>query len=130
MQKEKYVENPYAEIWFENGVIYTVFKPNTVITMEVAERVTEDRIKVSEGRTLPIFIDLRNMVSTENAARAYMASKSAQKFISAGAILINNEIHRLLTNLWLKIDRPIIPTKSFTEKEKALQWLERYKFQN
>jgi hypothetical protein len=70
------------------------------------------------------------MISTENAARAYMASRPAQQFLSAGAILINNEIHRLLMNLWLKIDKPYIPTKSFTDKEKALEWLKSFKFQN
>ena len=130
MSREKYVNNQYAEIWFENGLVHTVFKPDTIITVDVAERVTNDRLKVSDGKLSPIFIDLRNMVSTENAARTYMASPPAQQFLSAGAVLINNEIHRLLMNLWLKIDKPYIPTKSFTDKGKALEWLETFKVQN
>jgi hypothetical protein len=127
---EIYVNNPYAEIWFEDGIIHTVFKPNTVITVAVAEQVINDRITVSNGKISPIFIDVRNMVSTENAARAYMASQPAQQFLNAGALLINNQIHQLLTNLWLRIDKPIIPTKSFTDKEKALEWLETFKVPN
>ena len=128
--KEKYVENKYAEMWFEDGLVYTVFKRDTVITAQAAETIIEDRKKISNEKVSPIFIDLRNMVSTENAARSYMASKKAQQYLSAGALLINNEIHRLLMNLWLKIDKPSIPTKGFTDKAKALQWLEQFKYQN
>jgi len=130
MLRENYVDNPFAEIWFENGLVHTVFKRDTIITVAVAEKVTSDRLKVSDGKISPIFIDLRNMLSTENAARTYMASKPAQQFLSAGAILIDNQIHNLIMNLWLKIDKPFIPTKSFTDKSKALEWLEGFKVQN
>jgi hypothetical protein len=128
MMKDRYLENNYVEIWFENGLVHEIFKPQCVLTLESAEDIVRDRLKVSDGKMSPIFIDLRNMVSTTNAARSYMASTEAQAYLSAGALLINNEIHQLLLNLWLKIDKPFIPTKGFTDKQKALLWLEQYKY--
>ncbi len=128
--KDRYIENEYVEIWFENGLVYEVFKPGTVINIAAAERIVKDRLTVSAGKTSPIFIDLRQMVATDNRSRSFLASEEAQEFLSAGALLINNEIQRLLMNLWLKIDRPYIPVKGFTDMAKALEWLETYKYMN
>lgn len=128
--RERYVENQYAEIWFENGLVYAICKPDCVLSIDATRLIVQDRKRVSNGKKSPIFLDLRNMVSADNATRTYLASAESQEYITAGAILINNYIQRMLMNLWLKIDKPVIPTKGFTDKEKALQWLEQYKFLN
>src|SRR5687767_6938131 len=106
--KENYIENQYIEIWFENGLVHAVAKPDTILTRAVAETLVETRLKVSNKRTSPILIDFRNVVAADNASRSFMASSESQKYLSAGAILINNQIHKLLMNLWLKIDKPVI----------------------
>ena len=128
--KERYLENEFVEIWFQGGLVYEVFKPYTSITVKAAEIIVRDRLKVSDGKTSPIFIDLRNVVTIDNASRSFLAQTEAVEYLTAGAILITNEIQRLLMNLWLKIDKPLIPTRGFTDKEKALQWLEQFKYLN
>ncbi len=128
--KDRYLENKYVEIWFDNGLVYEIFKPGCILTISAAREIVQDRLKVSDGKISPIFIDLRNMVSTENAARSYLASAEAHEYLSAGGLLINNEIQRLLMNLWLKIDKPYVPVKGFTNENKALEWLEQFKYLN
>src|SRR5690348_6389401 len=105
--KERCIENEYVEIWYENGLIYEIFKPNSVITIKAAEIIVRDRMKVSDQKISPIFIDSRNVISMDNASRSYLAKKEAQEYLSAGALLINNEIQRFLMNLWLRIDKPV-----------------------
>jgi hypothetical protein len=125
--KEQYFENEFFEVWKEDGIIFTVFKKNTILNLEVSQSAVTERMKVSNGRTTPIFIDLTNVYSTDTKARKYMASKEAVEFIAAGAFLIDNEIMKLAGNIFIKIDKPYVPARLFTDKDKALQWLQNYK---
>ena len=128
--KDRYLENEYAEIWFEDGIVHIVYKAGCILNINNIKPIVQDRIKVSNGMISPILIDLRNLVSSDNATRAYLATPEAEKYLSAGAMLINNEIQKLLMNLYLKIDVPKLPAKVFTNEEKAMVWLSQFKFSN
>lgn len=125
--KEQYVENDFFEIWREDGIIFTVFKKNVVLNLEISKQVVAERMKVSNGKPTPIFIDLINVVTTDTKARKYMASKEAVEFIKAGAFLLDNEIMKLAGNIFIKIDKPLITTKLFTDRDKAIAWLQDFK---
>lgn len=128
--RERYFENNFVEIWFENGIIYQTFKLNTNLTLESAKKVVKDRIQVSNNTTTPICIDIRNLVSADLKAHKFMASKEAVQFISAGAFIVNNVINRMLMNLFSKVFKPVVPAASFTNVDEAIQWLEKYKYLN
>ena len=128
--KERYLENDYAEIWFENGIVHIVYKPGCVLNINNIKLIVQDRLKVSAGTKGPILIDFRNLVSSDNATRSYLATPEAERYLNAGAILITNEIQRLIMNLYLKIDKPNLPARVFTNREKALEWLEQFKYLN
>ncbi len=127
---DRYLENEYAEIWFENGIVHIVYKPGCVLNINNIKPIVQDRLKVSAGTKSPILIDLRNVVSSDNATRSYLATEEAERYLNAGAMLITNEIQRLLMNLYLKIDKPNLPARVFTNREKALEWLEQFKYLN
>ena len=113
-----------------NGIVHIVYKPNTILNIDNIKPIVQDRVTVSNGIVSPILIDLRNVISSDNATRAYLATPEAEKYLSAGAMLINNQIQSLLMNLYLKIDVPRLPAKVFTDRNKALLWLEHFKFYN
>ena len=128
--QERYIENEFAQVWFENGVVHILYKPGCVLNINNIKLIVEDRITVSNGKTSPILIDLRNLVSSDNATRSYLATPEAERYLCAGAMIINNELQKLLMNLYLKIDKPNLPARVFTSKEKALEWLEQFKYFN
>jgi hypothetical protein len=128
--KERYVENEFMEVWFEEGIVFAVFKPNTHLTLEGAKKGVSDRIKVSNGIKAPAFIDVRGLVSAELPAHRYMASREAVEYTSAGAFLMSGMISKMLMQLFIGVFKPLIPTQPFTDKEKAVRWLEKYKYLN
>jgi len=128
--KERYTEHAFFEIWYEDGIIFTVFKKNTTLNLEISQQVVAARLKVSANKPTPIFIDLRNVHYTDTKARKYLATKEAVECITAGAMLLDNEIMKLAGNIFIKIDQPLIPTKLFTDTDKALLWLQSYKQTN
>ena len=121
--KQNYLENKYVEIWIEDGIIFEVFKPGTVINLEAGRKVVADRLKVSDHTTMPLFVDMRQLLSINKETRRYMASKEALHYLSDGAFLVKSTINRLAFNAFQVLSNPPIPTKGFTNKEKALNWL-------
>jgi hypothetical protein len=128
--KESCFENEYVAYWIEKNILNIFYKPGLIINMAVANQIVLDRLKISNGVTRPILTDARHFVSIDNLSLKYLKSREASRYVSAGAFLIDNYIHRLVGNIFLNIDKPLIPAKLFTDKEKALQWLEQFKFIN
>lgn len=129
--KQAYLENDFVEFWIENGIIMNVYKPNLEkITIDVAKEIVRDRLQVSNGVTMPVMIDLTNAFTIDKASRRYFSMGDAMKYLSASAILVRNEITKLGGNIYIRIDKPKIPTKLFTEQDKAIEWLNQFKFMN
>ena len=72
---------------------------------------------------MPLFVDMRQLLSINKETRRYMASQDALHYLSAGAFLVKSTINRMAFNAFRIISKPPIPTKGFTNKEKALNWL-------
>ena len=129
--KQSYLENEFVEFWIEDGIIYNRYKPDLKkLTLDVAERIVQDRLTVSNGVTMPVFIDLTNAISMDKVARKYLATGDAMRYLSASALLVRNEITKLGGNIYVRIGKPSIPTKLFTDQEKAIHWLQQFKYLN
>ena len=126
MKKFK-TQSDYTEMWIENGIIHNVYKPNLVLDLTKARQMVEERLKISNGREHPLFIDINNLVSVDLEAREYLSGGDAVKLVKAGAIYCKNPIGKFAGKLFIEVNQPQVPTKVFTEKEEALAWLELYK---
>lgn len=126
--KTNYIENQYAEYWIENEMIYGVFKPGLVISIDIAQKMVRDRLKLAENVSRPAMIDIRNLVSIDGVSRKYLAGEEGSQFLTAGALIVDrNLISTFAANIFIKLDRPPIPTKLFNDSVKALKWLQKFK---
>lgn len=128
--KERIYESKYSSIWLENGIIHEVYKENLIITFDVAKAMVKQRVENFDRIKRPFFVDARNFLSIDIAARKFMASREATELLSAGAFYIDNPLARFVGNVFLTFDKPVIPAKLFTNREKALNWLESFKYMN
>lgn len=114
-------------MWLEDGFIHHQYKPGLILTIDIARQMVNHRLKLTDGITRPVFVDVRNLVAIKADARKYLAGSEAVKYVSAGGIYLDNYLHYLVGNVFLKIDRPLIPSRLFTDKDQAIRWLEAYK---
>ncbi len=124
---QEIVESPYCTMWIENGILHHVYKPNLIINLDIAKKLVADRLEVSAGITRPMLVDICNLVAIDGPSRRYLAGSEAIKYMSAGAIYLNSYLQFLAGTVYLKVDIPLVPSRLFTEKEKALLWLEQFK---
>lgn len=126
--KTNYIENQYAEYWIKNGIIYGIFKPGLVISIDIAQKMVHDRLKLAENISRPAMIDIRNLVSIDGVSRKYLAGAEGSQFLTAGALVADtNPISTFAANIFITLDRPPIPTKLFNDTDKALKWLQKFK---
>ncbi len=56
-------------------------------------------------------------------AKKFAASLEANKHTICDAIVVKSLAMRLAANVYLKLNKPVVPTRSFNSKEKAIEWL-------
>jgi hypothetical protein len=118
-------ENQNAKFWIEGGILFFEYKPNTTIDLEVAMRVVADRIALQNEMYLPVYCDIRGIVSTNKAGRDYLA-KSGSVLAKAVALIANENISMTFSTFYLEISRPSIPTRIFSVEQDALDYLKEF----
>lgn len=119
-------KNEYVEMWIEEGILHLIYSSKP-LHLEAAKEIVHQRLELLAGRSMPHLADYTKGMAADKAARDYLANTEGVKGVSAGAIIIKNQIQKLLGNAYLTISRPTIPAKLFTEKKDALAWLSYYK---
>lgn len=114
--------NQNARFWIEEGILFFEYKPNTIIDLEVAMRVVADRVAFQNERQLPVFCDMRGMISIDKAGRDYLA-KSGSLLAKAVALIVNENVSMTLSTFYLEINKPSVPTQIFTDEQEALEYL-------
>jgi hypothetical protein len=120
-----YTDDKYPEI------IFGTYSPRLEIDLRIAQELIENRLAFLEGKSAYALIDFTNVRSVTKEARDYMNCKEGGlKGILGGAFLSNNVVATLFINLYLKINKPHVPAKFFTNREEALKWLRQIRLTN
>jgi hypothetical protein len=109
-----------------DGYVYIVYLKEYV-DYDYVDDMINARLKLIGNQTLPIFSDFRKVKSGTREARERMARSDAGIGVNAVAILIESEIHRIIFKFFNSIYKAPAPSKLFTNKGKALEWLEQFK---
>ena len=115
----------HIQLWKQNSILFCKYVDKTDIDLEIAKQCVQSRIEFSLGVSHPTLIDLKGVRSVSKAAREYF-SKEGVQLITAGAFLTGSPLTKMLGNIFLKINKPSIPTRLFTDEGAANEWLKTY----
>jgi hypothetical protein len=118
------IETRVAKIWMgDDGIFRVIFLPGAELELEDIKEINRYMNKVSGGKRIPAFNDIRGVKSTSREARVYTSSRASVEVCSAAALLIGTPISRVIGNLFLSLSSPPYPTRIFKSEEEALVWL-------
>ncbi|NQY10627.1 MAG: hypothetical protein HRT71_14100 [Flavobacteriales bacterium] len=121
-------ENEYMEMWIDDGIMfYNIKQGLKSMNLEMAKQNVAFRLKFSKGRTMPLVANLGSIIQVDKATRAYLAQIDAITGISCTAIAINSLSTKLIASMYITYDKPPVPTKFFTDMEKAKEWCNGFK---
>lgn len=121
------IDNAYTELRIEDDIMYSIFKPNLAINLEIAKSLVHERLKLSNGEDQLILFDISNLVSVDLEAIQYLSTEEAIKNITAGAIYTTSPISKFAGKLFIDMNRPKPPAKLFGNKADALAWLQQFR---
>lgn len=69
---------------------------------------------------------MRDIKSMDREARRFFAGPECAKAESAAALVIGSPITKAIGNFFLGLNKPIIPTRLFTNEADAIVWLKTF----
>ena len=109
-----------------DGIILCVLESETV-DLSIAKMAVAYRVKLFGDKDYPIIVSIKNVKHITKEARDYLASKDGCSKTKAVAIFIDSIVMSVIANFFLQINKPLVPTKLFTDKISAIEWLRTYK---
>ncbi|MBA4155310.1 hypothetical protein [Flavobacterium sp.] len=120
-------ENEFAIFWIENNILLFEYKFNVIIDLLAAQQIVADRIQVQNGKAYPILCDISGIVDSDKAARDYLAQHGSMLTKAVAIVVADQKILSfLMITFYLKISKPQVPTKLFTDKMAALEFLKTF----
>lgn len=118
------IENNVIKLWLEDDVIHLVYKKDCIISLDAAMEIVRMRLEYQKGLSYKgiAFLSLIKTVTPD--ARQYLA-KEGSNGVTKAALIINNPFTTILGNLYVSINRPLVPTKLFSTKEQGMKWLKK-----
>lgn len=75
------------------------------------------------GKKFFVLTEAEDEFKVTPGARTAGASKEYSQHVAAHALYTTHLTLSILSNLFIKVSKPIVPTRFFDNREKALEWL-------
>lgn len=119
-------ENKKISIELLNGILVGTYLCE-IVDLEAAKSAVNFRLKNFGHKEFPLLIYSNKIKHLTKEARDYLASKEGCQKIKSCAIITNSIVTRVIANFFLQINKPIVPTKLFTDEKNAIKWLTKNK---
>lgn len=103
-----------------DDVIHLVWKPSVRIEAADARAAMAAVNETAEGSEYPMLVDMATTASVSRQARAVFSIPCAASRI---ALLGSSPVDRVLANFFLGVHIPPCPTRFFTSRTEAMEWL-------
>lgn len=87
------------------------------------EDLIEGAKNIGNGRRLKNLILLGKGTVADVDSRVLSASKEGSQYKIADAFVIEGAAQKLLMNIYINLQKPFVPTRFFTTKAQAIEWL-------
>ncbi len=116
-------DNETHLFWEEDGIICIKYKV-PVIDIDIARNGLTTRNKITNNKPALIYADCSLLRSVTSEARSFYSSETGTTI--AMAALAPSGMTRIIGGFFLNFNRPKVPFKLFSTKEKAFAWLQEH----
>ena len=107
----------------EPGIIENIIFEKTAVDVDLAKEMKIANLSLANETEYAVLVLAEPMTSISPEARTYIASEYYQKITLAKAILVGSLAQRIITNFYMRFNKPKTPTSSFNNRDEALKWL-------
>jgi hypothetical protein len=115
---------------FDNGLLISTIREGAYIDVPYIQKGKERLLALGLGRKFYVLSRGTGFYRVSKEARKLSASKEFATHLGAVAVMVNHVSVRFVLDMYLKIDKPVTPTRAFTDEKLALKWLEEKRIQH
>lgn len=110
----------------DEGILTFILHDKCEYTIDDAKENVGIAKKFCNGKPAPLCVDMAGMLSVDKASREYGTSDELANQFTAMAMLARSKVGVIIGNMFIGFNKPPIPTKLFTDKKKAMDWLRKH----
>lgn len=119
-------DTPYVYYEIRDRILIATYKKGLRINLAMAKQIVQDRLAFTGNKPMVALVYNLGVISMDKEARDFLSSPPGNRGLKAGAIVLNSVFSITLSNFFLSVNRPNIPSKIFRNTGEALKWLEQY----
>jgi hypothetical protein len=108
---------------YNNGFIESFTKENAHIGVPYLLEEKRKLLALNLGKRFFVLSESGGFFRITREARELSASREYSEHLAAVAVVATHFSTRLVMDLYFKINKPVVPTRSFTSRHLALLWL-------
>jgi len=108
----------------KQGIVENLIHEYVELDVYQVEQIKEMNIRLTGGKPYAVLVNADISATVTREARELTASKAFVRNTVAKALLINGVSQRIIANFYIRFNQPAIQTQVFTDREKAIEWLE------
>lgn len=106
------------------GIVHYTYLPNSEVDVKEHQTNHDALIElIGKEQKYPLLIDADAFINVTPEARKLVRELESIVPISARAMIITSLGQRILVSFYIKIQKPLVPTKIFNNYEDGIQWL-------
>lgn len=118
---------PSGPVWLsEDGIIITI-SMHPVQDLQVARENMKITKQLAAGVSRPMLVDITRVRSMKKEAREEYVTPESRQFVNSVALITNSGMGSMVGNLFIQLNKHVVPIKLFTDPNKAKEWLMQYK---
>jgi hypothetical protein len=121
----KPVESQYLHMFMEEGILVCIIKKMDTLDLATTRICVQQRKEFIGGKSYPTIFDITQVRHSTKEARDFLANEG-NELVSASAILVSSPMLRMMANFFIMVNKPQNPTRMFTDKKSALEWLRQF----
>ena len=79
--------------------------------------------EIGRGKKFYNIVTFEDFITVSAEAREFAASEESNQYTIADAFVVKNNALKLVGNFYLTFNKPKVPSKLFTDEDKAIAWL-------
>jgi hypothetical protein len=109
----------------EKNIIHVVVTKDFELTIDIVKAHNAQTLLAIEKRIVGVLFDVRNITITKipSEVMRYSSNNEYAEFQTCFAMLINSRLMMQICSFYIRVFRPQVPTRIFTEELKALEWI-------
>ena len=124
---ERSYESELMQLKIIDGVLVGQYFPvDGVLSLEFMKSAVEERYSFTKKETFPFLLYVGNVKGITKGCREYSSTDEAAYDVLVSAFIVRNKFTEYLANFFLRINKPKVKVKLFSNEYEAFIWLKTY----